>query len=174
MTSSLFARYYRAHQGRWRGRFRFVITDEGALRAAAIPGIDRARIRTMARICRVLGFAWIETRVDCDVLGDGRVLHETRIARAGFPLLVGREVLTPRPDGRSGTMTIEHRFAPFGARSWDDGEVVIGDHAAGAVYDLPWIGGRIQQRTRVVPDGLALEQEGPFSCADFALVPIQG
>jgi hypothetical protein len=169
-TPTTFATYYAHHEGRWRGRFRLVITDPRAFREAAIPAIDRARIRMMAAICRVLGFAWMHTRVDCAALGEGRVLHETRFSRLGMPLLVGREVLTPRADGRSGTMTIDHRFPPFGARTWDDGAVIIDEHAAGAVYDLPWIGGRIRQKTRVVPDGLVVEQEGPFSHAEVCLM----
>ena len=84
--STPFARYYGMHHGRWRGELRFTITDERALRAAAIPAIDRARIRSMAALSRVFGFVWMHTRVDCDVLGDGQVLHETRLSRAGLPV----------------------------------------------------------------------------------------
>jgi hypothetical protein len=83
---------------------------------------------------------------------------------------MGREILTPQADGRSGTMRIDHRFPPFGGRSWDDGAVRIDEGAAAAVYDLPWIGGRLQQRTHVVPDGLAVEQEGPFAIGEVCLV----
>jgi len=169
-----FARYYDLHQGRWRGRLRFSIFDEGALRAAALPAIDHARIRSMAALCRALGFFWMDTRVDCGALDGGRVVHETRISRAGVTLLAGREVLSPRPDGRSGAMTLEQRFPPFGARSWDDGEVIVDERAAGAVYDLPWIGGRMRQRTHVVPDGLAVEQEGAFSLAEVCLLRVDG
>lgn len=173
-TPTPFARYYRLHHGRWRGELRFWITDERALRAAAIPTIDRARIRAMAAISRALGFVWIHTRVDCDALGDGRVLHETRLSRAGVTLLVGREVISPRADGRSGTLRIDHRFPPFGARAWDDGEVTVDEIAAGAVYDLPWIGGRLRQRTRVVPDGLKVEQDGPFAVGEVCLLRLRG
>lgn len=166
------ARYFAFHQGRWRGRFSLVITDPRAFREAPIAAIDRARIRALAAFCRLFGFAWMDTRVDCAALDGGRVIHETRLSRFGVPLLDGREVITPRAGGRSGTMTIHHRFPPSRERSWEGGEVIIDANEHGAAYDLPWIGGRLRQKTRVVPDGLLLDQEGPFSYAEVCLMRV--
>jgi hypothetical protein len=170
--TSLFARYYQAHEGRWRGRFRCSISAPDAFRDSEIPSIDRMRIRSMV-MASDAGTVLMETRVDCAILGGGRVLHETKLSVAGFPLLWGREWLTPEEDGRSGTMRIEHRFSPFGGGAWEDGRVTIDDDCAGATYDLPWIGGRLRQRTRIVPEGLSLEQDGPFFHGDVVLVRLR-
>lgn len=170
ISSGAHLSYYRSCHGRWAGELRFSITDVAAFRAAPISWLDRERVWSMALTSQLLGFVWMQTSVDCDVLGEGRVLHTTRLSRFGIPMLIGREVLLPREDGRSAAMHLEQRLSPtYANHRWDDGEVVVNDDVSGAVYDLPWIGGRMRQVARVVPDGLVLAQETPFSHGEVVL-----
>ncbi len=154
-------RYYRLLHGRWSGSFAFVVVRQEAWRA--LPLFERVRFSLFALVCRWFGPASMRTTLDYATAGDrDEVGHTTRMSKWGIPLYGSAESIHLGADGRSFVV----RGSPLGEAA---GEVEpSGD---GAVYRVPWFGGcTLVQRTRVVPDGVAITQDTPWSHAEVTLV----
>ncbi len=89
-------------------------------------------------------------------------LHTTQVSRLGITLMRSREVITIGDDGRSIRMSGEQRPL-IGPKELYESIGEIDDSATRATYRIPWAGTSMTQRTRIVSDGLALEQETAWS-----------
>lgn len=98
------------------------------------------------------------------VLSTGDVLHTTLVEKAGMSLFRSVETILLGQDGRSFTLQSEQRTAPF---PWIvrvcDGDGEVTEAADGATYRMGWLGTTLHQRTRVVPEGLAVQQQSAWS-----------
>lgn len=136
-------RYFRSLLGAWSGDFDFRAKDGG-----------RTGLRALGALARVFGPVRMATTLDPD--GDGFV-HTTRVSKWGVTLYETTEHITLGGDGRSLAMKGEQR-APFRTTPYEStGE--IDEHATRATYRIPWAGLELVQRTRIVDEGLELEQE---------------
>ncbi len=142
-------RYYASLVGHWSGRLDLAITNAEAARAA--PFIVRAAVRvgsfTMATTLHPSGHDYV---------------HTTRVSRLGITLMRSREVIAIDEDGRAIRMSGEQtRFMGPNEPYESTGE--IDDSATRATYRIPWAGAPMTQRTRIVREGLELEQETVWS-----------
>ena len=154
-------RYFRAMTGAWSGVYRFEITDP----AAVASPLDRLRMTLMARLgpCRMdTTVAW---------MSDDTVRHTTRVTCRGMPGLYSVEVFSLSEDGRTLTVRMAQRLAPdlWRLRTFPEGSGVVEDPEIGAAYALPWIGGVVDQRARIVDDGVLLTQTTPWFRAEARL-----
>lgn len=160
--------YYASMHGRWRGAFRLVVTDPGALSRLSLA--HRLQARLTALLFRVVGHIRLDTTLDYRASGrEGRVLHTTRASWGGFPLLRGEEEIRLHPDGRTGTMSRTEWAVPwpFPLR---DGPRPLTVAVDAAVYELWWMGGPMRQTTRVLAPGrLQLVQETAWSRGEVVL-----
>jgi hypothetical protein len=157
-------RYYRSLVGSWSGALTLFVTDAGALRAATLA--TRSRIRTMALLSGTLGAARMATTLEA--VSERRFRHTTRVAKWRATLFDSEEEIAIEDDGRSFRMTGVQRSWP-GRREPLSGEGEIDATATGAVYRIPWFGVELIQRTTIVPEGLELTQETPWSRAAVLL-----
>jgi hypothetical protein len=160
-------RYYRALEGRWRGRIRFEVTDPKRLQASGLRLMDRWSLWSMALASRRPVTLVLSTTLDYAGGGHrGEVRHTTRTTCLGVTVYRGRETILLADDGRSFRMEGAQAFFPrlWAADEWAGDGAVDADHG-GAVYRIPFFGERMEQRTRVVPEGLEIVQTTPFSRA---------
>jgi hypothetical protein len=152
--------YYRAHHGRWRARISVAITSWRAFWAAPMGPLDRLRGLWMGTVAAWTGLR-MDTSVDCEIYASrGEVLHTTAVSLWGVPLMRSVEVMVLHEDGVHATMRAV----------WGDGSVEIAPDAQSAHYTFDWMGGPLQQRTRVVPEGLHIEQQNGWFRANGLLV----
>jgi len=152
-------RYYRALEGQWSGTLTLTITDPVALRGYPLS------TRAMMTFSRLLGPVLMQTTL---AASGAAYRHTTRVSRAGIPLFVTSEIISPGDDGRSLRMSGEQRTSIGAVERYDaDGEV--DDSATRATYRIPWLGAPLVQRTRIVDEGLELTQETPWSRAEVLL-----
>lgn len=128
--------------------------EDGALR--------RASLRALGLAFRLLGPLRMETTLDYWSRGAaGTVTHTTRFSKWGLTVLSSTETLhleVPGPDlGLDG----ELRAWPLRWRRFGFGEarVTIEPDALGARYIFEPMGLPVEQRTRVVEDGLEISQD---------------
>jgi len=157
--------------GHWRGRYAFAITDWARFRATPMPLADRMRVLAMHLVARCIGSFAMRTSVTASRIDEGYVEHTTAASKWAMPLFSSRETLRLGPEGRSLTMRGPQRLWPLFWPPRDFGEATgeIDDEAAGALYRIPWLGGEMVQRTRVVAGGLELSQEAPWFRASVLL-----
>ncbi|AKF04622.1 hypothetical protein [Sandaracinus amylolyticus] len=159
--------YYRACAGAWRGDVTFAISDPARFAAASLSAIDRARVRATCAIR-----ARIDTSVT--VLSEREVLHTTRITQLGMPSLVGREVITLREDGRTFTMHVHHRMAPFFvARESGPFEGEVDADGRRATYHLALFGVPMLQVGSRDGDHVTLVQTTAWSTSDQRLARVR-
>ena len=166
MTDGSARRYYRAMEGRWRGRLALTI-DLGALATASLGTFDRLAWRFSAWSGRALGPPWLETSVDAT--GDA-VIHTTRVRQLGASAASGLETITIDPDGRRFVLRGTHRFAwaPWRGRPVE-GTGEVAEDARGARYAFDYLGARLVQTTRVEGEALVVRQETAFSLGEARL-----
>jgi hypothetical protein len=153
--------YYRAHQGRWSAPYSVSITSWRAFWTAPMGPLDRLRGLWMGTVAAWTGLR-MDTSVDCEVYAARReVLHTTALSLWGVTFFRSVEVLALREDGLGASMSGEQRLwpVPWRPRPFGEGQVEIAPDAQSARYTFDWMGGRLVQRTRVVPEGLELEQQ---------------
>ncbi len=157
-------RYYRSLLGAWQGRLAFELTDLRALRAeslnVALP------VAGTALLTRGLGPVQMSTTLEA--AADGTFAHTTTVKMAGVTLFDSRETITVSDDGRTLRMDGSQRGRfqrplVYTAR----GEVDEG--ATRATYAIPWFGVKLTQRTAIIAEGLAMEQETRWSRAKVLL-----
>jgi len=155
-------RYYGALVAAWEGRLAFAMTDWGALRAAAIPLGAKLAWMAMGVVSRVLGDLRMATTLSRGANGEWS--HTTLVSKWGIVALETEERITLAPDGRSLVMKGEMRAWPrLGAPERYDSDGEIDESATRATYRVPMLGAPLVQRTRIVPEGLELSQETPWS-----------
>ncbi|UJR82776.1 hypothetical protein [Sandaracinus amylolyticus] len=159
--------YYRACAGAWRGDVTFAITDPTRFAAASLSALDRARVRATVSIP-----ARIETTVE--VTSEREVLHTTRITQLGMPSLVGHEVITLRDDGRTFTMRVHHRMAPFFvARESGPFEGEVDQDGRRATYHLALFGVPMRQVGARDGDRVTLVQTTDWSTSEQRLTRVR-
>lgn len=159
MRNSPALRYYGSLEGHWSGELRFEVTDwRGG-------GKGAGSVKLMAALSRLVGPARIATTLAAE--GDG-FLHTTRVTKWGTTLVETSELILPAEDGRSFVMRGEQRALGARPESYE-ATGTIADDAGGATYRIPWAGVEMIQRTRIVTEGLELEQVTPFSRARVLL-----
>jgi hypothetical protein len=133
-------RYFRAKEGRWRGKIRFELTDPRGLRGSSLSLRDRWSLRSLSLASR-LSVLTLTTTVDYTGRGQrNEVLHTTRVSNLGVPVYRSEETIFLEDDGR--TLRIEGReaFFPFlRSAGWVGGGAVATDHD-GAAYRIPCFG----------------------------------
>lgn len=160
-------KYYRDHHGSWLGELLFRIVSWKAFWATSMGLGDRLALLGWA----VLGTATIETTVDATQATAKQVLHSTRVSRFGITFYRSEERFVLHKNG----MTMDlHRVqwrwpASRKALPDDGGSAVVHDDGLGVTYDWEWYGARMTQTTRMVEQGLHLEQETPWSHAETTL-----
>lgn len=170
-TDSPHHRYYRAVEGRWRGKVRFEVTDPKRLRASTLRLTNRWSVWVMALMSGRLSTLVLSTSVDYASRGHrNEVLHTTRTSNLGVTLFRSRETIRLEDDGRSFRMTGTQAFFPrmWRTAEWAARGAVAEDHGS-AVYHIPFFGETIEQHTRVTPQGLEIIQTTPFSRASILL-----
>jgi hypothetical protein len=145
-------RYYRSMHGSWRCTVDFALTDRPAFWASPMGWVDRLRVLSLVWVQRWIGPPVLETTVD--YTGGTEVIHTTRVSTWGMTGFRSVERMTLDPDGRRATM----RGDQLG-----EGTVEIDETATRAHYTFRWVGVRMDQHTEVVPEGLKLVQETPWS-----------
>lgn len=160
-------RYYRGLVGSWRGLFHLQITDAVAMRKSAAPLFVRLGLLLVAFFPR-LGLFWMETLLAPDDVEPGVYVHTTRVSRFGFTTYSTSERLTLAPGGRALAMVGE-TSAPLARPARYEATATVAEDASGATYTIPWLGEELTQRTRIVPEGLELTQETPWSRATVLL-----
>jgi hypothetical protein len=156
-------RYYSPLVGAWSGRFEFVVTDSRALGQMGM-----ARWLPL-RLFAVL--AWYGTRMSTTLSQgeDARTfLHTTRVSLFGVPIYSTRESIVIGEDGRAFSMTGSQRQTLGKDEAYEAQGEVLSD-ASGATYRLKFFGGDLVQRTRLVPEGLSLSQESPWTRGSVVL-----
>lgn len=90
--------------------------------------------------------------------------HTTQLTKWGLSVFQSRETISLLRDGRHFVLHGEQVFGPkpLGMQPFD-AKGAVDDDALGAVYFIPWFGGILEQRTKVVPEGLQLEQVTTWS-----------
>lgn len=162
--------YYQRKEGRWRGRFRFAITDVEALAASGLGRLDRWSLRMTDLLSRS-GKAVLATTLDAATGRDqNEVLHTTRLSIFGITLLRSDETMCLDTDGRNLVMKGRQSAFPWLAKpvEWIAPGAVAEDHD-GAVYHIPFYGTTIKQEMRMTPEGLEMTQTSPFSEAVVVL-----
>lgn len=162
--------YYQRKEGRWRGRFRFAITDVEALAASGLGRLDRWSLRLTDLLSRS-GRAVLWTTVDATTRREqNEVLHTTRLSIFGITLLRSDETMCLDTDGRNLVMKGRQSALPWLAKpvEWIAPGAVAEDHD-GAVYHIPFYGTTIKQEMRMTPEGLEMTQTSPFSEAVVVL-----
>ena len=165
-------RYFRAKEGRWRGRVGFEITSPERLQASPVRSLDRWSMRSMALVSRRLSSLVLSTTVDYASRGEqNEVLHTTRMSSLGITLFRSQEAILLGDDGLSFRVRGAQAFFPrlWKATDWVAHGAVAADHD-GAVYHMPFFGETMEQHTRMTPQGLEVIQTTPFSRASILLV----
>ncbi len=163
--------YYRACVGVWACSLDFAITDHEAFRAAPLTARDRLRIRSMLATAAAFGAPRLTTTVA--MAGDDEVVHTTRVAGLGVPMLRSREVLTLEPDGARFTMRIDQRDFPFFASRPSSAHGFVDPTATVATYHLDFFGVPMLQTTLRDGDRVTLTQKTAFSLGVQRLVRIR-
>ncbi len=150
--------YYQFVSGNWTGVYRFQVIHWAAMRDAVPTFMDRMRMT----ILHWLGTVRIDTTVV--VFLNGRVRHTTFLSFFRIPCLHSTEWFLLNDDGRTFTVQMTQRLAPWIwlDRAFPNGVGVVEDPDVGALYRLPWIGGEIEQYARRVPSGIELCQNGTW------------
>lgn len=140
--------YYRANEADWRGVFEFVLTDWPAFRASKMSFLDRLRVLFMAYGPKLLGRFTIETSVRVSMgAPEGDVVHTTRVAKFGMPLMQGVEWVSLDPDGKHARFRCEHREGPtFWKVRRFEGNAEVAEDAMSVKYTFaPWYGTTLHQ-----------------------------
>ncbi len=140
--------------GRWQGEYRFAITDWQAMKRALPIGIDRLRMI----VFHCMGSYRITTTKRFE--DATTVKHTTRIEKWRVPGFISTEWFLLNENGKTFTVKMVQRLAPFfwRLRHFENGTGIVEDSQVGAVYQLPWIGGEINQQVLIVDDGVLLTQ----------------
>jgi len=95
-------------------------------------------------------------------------LHTTVVSLFGVPIYSTRESIVIAEDGRGFSMTGSQRQTLGKDETYEaEGEVL--EDSMGATYRLKFFGGDLVQRTRIVPEGLSLSQESPWTRGSVVL-----
>ncbi len=146
--------YYRSMTGRWQGEYRFAITEWQAMKRAVPAGSDRLRMI----VFHCMGSQRIATSVRFE--DATTVKHTTRIEKWRVPVFISTEWFLLNENGKTFTVKMAQRLAPFfrRLRHFENGTGIVEDSQVGAAYQLPWIGGEINQKVLIVDDGVQLAQ----------------
>jgi hypothetical protein len=92
------------------------------------------------------------------------VKHTTQLSKWGLSVFNSVETISLLKDGRHFVIHGEQVFGPkpLGMQPFD-AKGSVDDDALGAIYFIPWFGGILEQRTKVVPEGLELVQVTTWS-----------
>jgi hypothetical protein len=148
--------YYRGLVGNWAGECQVEVFGRpkggrlNILRAGAFQALSRSK-----------GALTITTTLE---LAGDQVKHTTQLTKWGLSVFSSRETISLLPDGRHFVIHGEQVFGPrpLGMQPFD-AKGSVDDDALGAIYFIPWFGGILEQRTKVVPDGLELVQVTTWS-----------
>lgn len=162
-------RYFRAKEGRWRGRIRFELTDPRGLRASSLSFTEKWSFRSLSLASRLSALV-LSTGVDYASGGDrNEVRHTTRVTNFGLPVYRSAETILLEGDGRRFRVEGREAFFPFLRRAaWSGSGVVAADHD-GASYRIPCFGLTMEQETRMTAGGLQVTQRTAFTRADILL-----
>lgn len=162
-------RYYAALEGSYLGDLSFQVTNWPAFRASKLSLTASMRVRSMSLMPGQLKMA---TTLSCDKLAsEGLALHTTYVSKWRTRVAGSRETIAVEPDGRSLRMTGTQAMWPTLSR--DEPYEAVGEIDASATrarYEIPWLGITMVQRTEIVPGGLRLTQETPWSRAEVVLL----
>jgi len=161
--------YFRAKQGHWRGKIRFVLTDPRGLRASSVRWADKWSLRTLSVASRLSGLV-LKTTVDYTSRGHlDEVLHTTRVTNLGMPVYRSAETIFLGGDGNGFRIEGRESFFPFlRSADWAAEGAVAADHD-GAAYRIPCFGLTMEQVTRTSPEGLEITQRTAFTRATILL-----
>lgn len=162
-------RYFRAKEGRWRGKIRFELTDRRGLRASSLSPAQKWSLRSLSLASRLSALV-LTTTVDYASRGHrNEVLHTTRVSNLWVPVYRSAETISLEDDGRSFRVHGREAFFPFLRRAdWVAGGAVATDHD-GAAYRIPCFGLTMEQETRMTAAGLEVTQRTAFSRAVILL-----
>jgi hypothetical protein len=148
--------YYSGLVGAWAGECKVEIFGRPA--GGRLQLLRAGAFRALARSKGPLVFA-----TTLAMEGD-EVRHTTQLTKWGVPVFNSRERIRLLPDGRHIELHGEQVFgpAPLGMQPFD-ARGSVDDDALGAIYFVPWFGGILEQRTKVIPDGLDLVQVTTWS-----------
>ena len=148
--------YYSGLVGAWAGDCTVQIS--GRPTGGRVQQLRAGAFRALARSKGSLVFSTTLT-----MQGD-EVRHTTQLTKWGLPVFNSRERIHLLPDGRHFELHGEQVFgpAPVGMQPFD-AKGSVDDDALGAIYFIPWFGGILEQRTKVIPDGLELVQVTTWS-----------
>lgn len=162
-------RYFRAKEGRWRGKIRFELTDPRGLQGSSLSPRDRWSLRSLSLASRLSALT-LTTTVDYAGRGHrSEVRHTTRVSNFGVPVYRSEETIFLEGDGRSLRIEGREAFFPFLCSiGWVGAGAVATDHD-GAAYRIPCFGLTMEQETRMTAGGLEVTQRTAFSRASILL-----
>jgi hypothetical protein len=161
--------YFRAKEGRWRGKIQFQVTDPRGLRASSLRMAEKWSFRSLSLASRLSALV-LTTSVDYASRGNrNEVRHTTRVTNLGIPVYRSSEVIFLADDGRSFRIECREAFFPFfRSANWTAEGAVAADHD-GAVYRIPCFGLMMDQFTRTTAEGLEITQRTTFTRASILL-----
>jgi hypothetical protein len=167
-------RYYAALEGSYLGELSFRVTSWAELRKAKLSLLARMRVNAIAVMPRSLASQTMATTLafSGQLASKGQALHTTNVTKWRATVATTRETIFIEPDGRSLRMVGTQAMWPTLGRN-EPYEAVGEIDATGtrASYSVPWLGtATIDQRTQIVPGGLHLTQDTPWSHAEVVLL----
>lgn len=148
-------RYYDALLGAWSGPLHLARTERSLADAPA-------SLRVLGLGFGIAPRLFMHTTLGPDA---GGFKHTTLVTLRGVTVMRTEEKLLV--DGAQLTMRGVQRTwfgnVPYDATGF------VSDAADAATYDIPWAGARLVQRTQVMPEGLRLTQETPWTRASVLL-----
>ncbi len=168
MNESSALRYYRSLVGAWSGQLDYALTDRVALRDAVPGWFIRFGFVSLALASR-LGMVRFATTLDVTDTATGpSITHTTRVSSLGMTLFASTESIVVDEGASTFRMKGEQR-ARFTPPLLYEGPGEIEPSATRALYRIPFFGRELVQRTEIVPEGLTLTQETPWSNARVVL-----
>jgi len=149
-------RYYSGLVGAWRGECAVEVFGKpsggrlNVLRAGAFRALAHSR-----------GPLHMETTLSLD---GPKVRHTTALFKWGLSVFNSRETISLHADGRHFVLHGEQVFGPrpLGAQPFE-AKGSVDEDGLGAIYFIPWFGETLEQRTKILPEGLELVQLTPWS-----------
>jgi len=156
--------YFRHHQGHWQGRYHFSICNWSVFWQARLSLMERLQLLSLA----LLPFLSLKTQVEAEKAG--AVVHRTWLEIAGICCFKSVETLYLHPDGRNlHSKQVQQLWPGFKSLPETTGTGWILPDGTGMVYDWHWYDRRMKQRSRILPDGLELQQSSDYSHAHVIL-----
>jgi hypothetical protein len=114
--------------------------------------------------------AHMATSVSC--VNADLVRHTTRITSLGIWCMDSEEMFRLHENGNQFTVAMSRRLVPIFwlKRVFPEGHGEVNAECDGATYHLPWIGGVICQRTKIMDRGVELKRTTPWFAGKVLLV----